>query len=153
VDLRLGGEGTQLSQFRADGTVRVHDGQLWRIPVFDKVFELGLSRVVGVKQPPKFESGSVRVEMFRGILWLTDLDLVGSSLRLQGDAVVSPGGVDAHLFPEVAVDVPFVDFPLLGNIGFDYGYGFDRIEFNHLTGTFVRKPRWKGHFLLGNFGF
>ncbi len=46
-----------------------------------------------------------------------------------------------------------LEIPLLGNIGFDYGYGFDRIEYNNLTGTFVKRPRWKGHFLLGNFGF
>jgi outer membrane protein insertion porin family len=46
-----------------------------------------------------------------------------------------------------------LEIPLLGNIGFDYGYGFDRIEYNSLTDTFVKRPRWKGHFLLGNFGF
>jgi outer membrane protein insertion porin family len=46
-----------------------------------------------------------------------------------------------------------LEIPLLGNIGFDYGYGFNREEYNPLTGKFVTKPRWKGHFLLGNFGF
>jgi len=33
-----------------------------------------------------------------------------------------------------------LEIPILGNIGFDYGYGFDRD-----TG-----PRWVGHFLIGN---
>jgi hypothetical protein len=32
--------------------------------------------------------------------------------------------------------------PILGNVGFDYAYGFDR-----------RRPGWKGHFLLGSFNF
>jgi outer membrane protein insertion porin family len=35
-----------------------------------------------------------------------------------------------------------IEIPLLGNIGFDYGYGFDRDD----------HPRWVGHFLLGNVG-
>jgi outer membrane protein insertion porin family len=36
-----------------------------------------------------------------------------------------------------------MEIPILGNIGFDYGYGFDRDD----------GPRWKGHFLMGNMGF
>lgn len=36
-----------------------------------------------------------------------------------------------------------MEIPLLGNIGFDYGYGFDRDD----------GPRAKGHFLLGNVNF
>lgn len=36
-----------------------------------------------------------------------------------------------------------MEVPILGNIGFDYGYGFNRDD----------GPRWKGHFLLGNFNF
>ena len=36
-----------------------------------------------------------------------------------------------------------MDIPLLGNIGFDYGYGFNRDD----------GPKAKGHFLLGNVGF
>lgn len=39
-----------------------------------------------------------------------------------------------------------LEIPLLGNIGFDYGYGFNRDEL-------LDRPRWAGHFLLGNFGF
>ncbi len=35
-----------------------------------------------------------------------------------------------------------VEIPILGNVGFDYAYGFDRPD-----------PRWKGHFLLGSFNF
>ncbi len=35
-----------------------------------------------------------------------------------------------------------VEIPILGNVGFDYAYGFDRIA-----------PGWKGHFLFGNFFF
>jgi outer membrane protein insertion porin family len=35
-----------------------------------------------------------------------------------------------------------VEVPILGNVGFDYAYGFDR-----------RRPGWKGHFLLGSFNF
>ena len=31
-----------------------------------------------------------------------------------------------------------VEIPVLGNVGFDYAYGFDRDV-----------PGWKGHFLLG----
>ena len=33
-----------------------------------------------------------------------------------------------------------IEIPLLGNIGFDYAYGFNRDD----------RPRWVGHFLLGN---
>jgi outer membrane protein insertion porin family len=36
-----------------------------------------------------------------------------------------------------------MEIPMLGNIGFDYGYGFNRDD----------GPRGKGHFLLGNVGF
>ena len=36
-----------------------------------------------------------------------------------------------------------MEIPLLGNIGFDYGYGFNRDD----------KPSWQGHFLLGNVNF
>ena len=36
-----------------------------------------------------------------------------------------------------------LEIPLLGNIGFDYGYGFQRDD----------GPRAVGHFLLGNLGF
>ena len=36
-----------------------------------------------------------------------------------------------------------MEIPLLGNIGFDYGYGFHRDD----------KPRWAGHFMLGNVNF
>jgi outer membrane protein insertion porin family len=36
-----------------------------------------------------------------------------------------------------------MEIPLIGNIGFDYGYGFDRDD----------GPRWAGHFLLGNVNF
>jgi len=35
-----------------------------------------------------------------------------------------------------------VEVPILGNVGFDYGYAFDRIN-----------PGWKGHFLFGSFFF
>jgi len=36
-----------------------------------------------------------------------------------------------------------MEIPLLGNIGFDYGYGFQRDD----------HPRWVGHFMLGNVNF
>ena len=36
-----------------------------------------------------------------------------------------------------------MEIPILGNIGFDYGYGFNRDD----------GPRWQGHFLMGNMGF
>ena len=36
-----------------------------------------------------------------------------------------------------------MEIPILGNVGFDYGYGFNRDD----------GPHWQGHFLLGNVGF
>ena len=36
-----------------------------------------------------------------------------------------------------------MEIPLLGNIGFDYGYGFHRDD----------RPRWAGHFMLGNVNY
>lgn len=36
-----------------------------------------------------------------------------------------------------------LEIPLLGNIGFDYGYGFDRDD----------GPRFVGHFLIGQTSF
>ena len=36
-----------------------------------------------------------------------------------------------------------LEIPLLGNIGLDVGYGFNRDD----------GPRWKAHFLLGNVNF
>jgi outer membrane protein insertion porin family len=36
-----------------------------------------------------------------------------------------------------------MEIPLLGNIGFDYGYGFHRDD----------RPKWTGHFMLGNVNF
>lgn len=36
-----------------------------------------------------------------------------------------------------------MEIPILGNIGFDYGYGFNRDD----------GPKWQGHFLLGNINF
>lgn len=35
-----------------------------------------------------------------------------------------------------------VEVPMMGTIGFDYGYGFDRLDGN---------PRWEPHFNIGNF--
>ena len=46
-----------------------------------------------------------------------------------------------------------MEIPLLGNIGFDYGYGFNHEEFNSTTGTFRRRGRFRGHFLIGNLNF
>jgi outer membrane protein insertion porin family len=46
-----------------------------------------------------------------------------------------------------------IDIPLLGNIGFDYAYGFDRdVKYRDASGNVVTvtRPRWVGHFLLGN---
>jgi outer membrane protein insertion porin family len=39
-----------------------------------------------------------------------------------------------------------LEIPLLGNIGFDFGYGFNR-------GDLRDRPRWVGHFLLGQTSF
>jgi outer membrane protein insertion porin family len=39
-----------------------------------------------------------------------------------------------------------LEIPLLGNIGFDFGYGFHR-------GDLRDRPRWVGHFLLGQTSF
>ena len=36
-----------------------------------------------------------------------------------------------------------MEIPILGNIGFDYGYGYHRDD----------GPQWQGHFLMGNMGF
>jgi len=36
-----------------------------------------------------------------------------------------------------------MEIPILGNVGFDYGYGFNRDD----------GPHWQGHFLLGSQGF
>ncbi len=47
-----------------------------------------------------------------------------------------------HLRTSVGVGVR-MEIPMLGNVGFDYGYGFDRDD----------GPRGKGHFLLGNVNF
>jgi hypothetical protein len=46
-----------------------------------------------------------------------------------------------------------MEIPLLGNIGFDYGYGFNHEEIDPATGTYHRKGRFKGHFLIGNVNF
>ena len=50
-----------------------------------------------------------------------------------------------------------LEIPILGNIGFDYAYGFDRDQMvvrSRISGnvipTIQRSPRWVGHFLLGN---
>ena len=34
-----------------------------------------------------------------------------------------------------------VEVPMMGNVGFDYGYGFDRLG----------GPSWEPHFTIGNF--
>jgi outer membrane protein insertion porin family len=39
-----------------------------------------------------------------------------------------------------------LEIPLLGNIGFDFGYGFNRRDLRD-------KPKWVGHFLLGQTSF
>jgi outer membrane protein insertion porin family len=39
-----------------------------------------------------------------------------------------------------------MEIPILGNVGFDYGYGFNRAGLDD-------KAKWQGHFLLGNVGF
>jgi outer membrane protein insertion porin family len=39
-----------------------------------------------------------------------------------------------------------LEIPLLGNIGFDFGYGFNR-------GDLRDRPKWVGHFLLGQTSF
>jgi hypothetical protein len=39
-----------------------------------------------------------------------------------------------------------LEIPLLGNVGFDFGYGFNR-------GDLRDHPRWVGHFLLGQTSF
>ncbi len=40
-----------------------------------------------------------------------------------------------------------VEVPMMGTIGFDYGYGFDRVD--PFTGE--KTPRWEPHFNIGNF--
>jgi outer membrane protein insertion porin family len=45
------------------------------------------------------------------------------------------------------------EIPMLGNIGFDYAYGFNHESFDPRTGITSKRPRWKGHFLLGNVNF
>lgn len=52
---------------------------------------------------------------------------------------------DIHPFDlKVGAGLGFrMEIPILGNIGFDYGYGFHRDD----------GPRWQGHFLMGNIGF
>ncbi len=45
-----------------------------------------------------------------------------------------------------------MEIPILGNVGFDYGYGFNRERRGRLAGLDDRN-RWQGHFLLGNVGF
>jgi outer membrane protein insertion porin family len=45
------------------------------------------------------------------------------------------------------------EIPLLGNVGFDYGYGFQHEDFDVSTGEFRKHGRFKGHFLLGNVNF
>ena len=45
---------------------------------------------------------------------------------------------------KLSVGIGFrMEIPMLGNIGFDYGYGFNRDD----------GPRGKGHFLLGSVNF
>jgi outer membrane protein insertion porin family len=45
-----------------------------------------------------------------------------------------------------------LEIPLLGNIGFDYAYGFQHEDFDPSTGR-KKLGGWKGHFLLGNVNF
>jgi outer membrane protein insertion porin family len=45
-----------------------------------------------------------------------------------------------------------LEIPLLGNIGFDYAYGFQHETFDPATGR-KKLGGWKGHFLLGNVNF
>ena len=46
-----------------------------------------------------------------------------------------------------------LEIPLLGNIGFDYAYGFNRtnMAIDRFGNPYItQSPRWVGHFLLGN---
>jgi hypothetical protein len=77
---------------------------------------MGISKIIGQKEPPRFEDGGVHVEVQQGVVFLQDLELRGSSMNLFGEGYLGPQRFDMHLFPEVAVDIPFVDIPVLGTI-------------------------------------
>ncbi len=134
VELRVRGFEAGLNNLLAGGTVHVRDGQLWSIPVFQRLYELGISRIVGQKGPPKFEEGRVDVEIQRGQLRLWDLDLVGPALSLQGQGYLGPQGLDLHLFPMLHVEFPFVDIPLLGDLA---NWLVSRVEREALSFRFV----------------
>jgi outer membrane protein insertion porin family len=51
------------------------------------------------------------------------------------------GDMSFDMFKSAGVGLR-VEVPILGNVGFDYAYAFDRAN-----------PGWKGHFLFGSFFF
>lgn len=116
TDLRFKGQGWSVGNLEAAGTVNVSNGQLWSIPVFDQLYELGISRILGRKERPRFESGEVDLRLHRGVIYLTDLRLDGPSLSISGRGALGASGLNVHLIPKVGVDIPFVDIPILGDI-------------------------------------
>ena len=112
--LDLVGRGVQLHELEARAVVDLRNGQLWSVPVMDNLYRYGISQLLGQDEPPRFERGQLEVQLQRGILHVPRVWLASPGLELEGLGAMGPQRLDFHFFPEVQVDLPLIDLPIVG---------------------------------------
>ncbi len=102
------GMGSDLTSLQAEGQVSVTNANLWDIPLFDRLYKLGISHLLGQRKPPTFEEGHMRFRMRRGTVQLRELKLEGAPLRMVGGGLLGPESLDVNVYPEVKVGLPII---------------------------------------------
>ena len=113
LEVTIQGLGADPRRFAAIGLIEVENGQLWSIPVFDRLYSYGISPLLGQTEPPRFEEGTVHFRFQDGIFFVTDLHMKGPSLSVDGRGALGPERMHMHLQP--VVELPF-HFPIVGKL-------------------------------------
>jgi hypothetical protein len=109
VDAHLDFHGARrLSNIRGAGTVQVRDGQLWSIPVFDRLYQWGISRSLGQTEQPKVERGSAELQLRGEYVRVRNLEMEGPGLLLSGEGYLGRELLDIRLFSEVKIGWPII---------------------------------------------
>lgn len=106
IDALCSLSGSTAQPLKGRGRLEVRDGHLWGIPLFDSLYRLGISRILGQEDSPRFEQGSVNLELRQGYVAVNDLVLDGPALTMRGEGILGRSEFDLHVFPEVKVGIP-----------------------------------------------
>ena len=110
-NIRLAGELDNLHRVHAEGDVNVEKGSLFELPLFGD-----LARLMGnifLTDPPTFEGGKTAFKFKEGTFQLSDIELISSIMKLNGQGIVSVDGVDLNFIPSTNI-VP--NIPIIGTV-------------------------------------